>query len=338
VTGGETSTVNFGLTARNEGNGIISGIVSDEWNSNELPFAIVVARPSAVPLVWPDSEKFFNTITKTDGSYELSGLPAGEYYLFSFSPGYIGEYYDNVYDPSEAKVITVVENQPVTGIDFTLSPILWMQGCPECDFSGPGQTGGGQVFGKVTDGTGNVIHNASIYLLDDSGKPISFSRSNEEGMYELRSVPPGFYRIKATHLNFKSEFNNGTTDFSDAQVIEVGNGTLEINFELDSVTGITDIPSIPKTIELYGNYPNPFNPETTIKFGLPADMLVRLHIFNLLGQEVRTLDGGRLNAGEHTMNWNGYNDKGATMPSGIYFYTLETDGKINAVHKMILLK
>ena len=338
VTGGETSAVNFGLTARNEGSGIISGKVSDEWNNSELPIAIVVARPTVVPLVWPDSEKFFNTITKTDGSYELTGLPSGEYYLFSFSPGYIGEYYDNAYDPSDAKVITIVENQPVTGIDFTLSPILWMRGCPECDFGGPGQAGGSKLFGKVTDGKGNVIHNASIYLLDDSGKPVSFAQSNAEGRYELRSVPPGFYRIKATHLSFKGEFNNGVADFADAQVIEVGNGILEINFELDSITGVTDNPSIPKTIELYGNYPNPFNPETTIKFGLPAEMLVRLRIFNLLGQEVRALDGGRLTAGEHDINWDGHDYKGAIMPSGIYFYTLESDGKFNTVKKMILLK
>ncbi len=337
VRGGETSAAKFNLTPRNEGNGIISGKVSDEWNSGELLIAIVIARPVVVPLVWPESEKFFNTITKTDGSYELTGLPAGDYYLFSFSPGYIGEYYDNAYDPSEAKVLKVVENQPVGGIDFTLSPILWMRGCPECDFSGEEGAGGGQVFGKVTDGNGKVIQNATVYLLDNGGKPVSFAQSNAEGMYELRGVPPGHYRIKATHLNFKGEFNNGTTNFADAQVIEVGNGALEINFELNSVTGVKD-QSIPKTIMLYGNYPNPFNPETTIKFGLPADMLVRLRIFNLLGQEVRILGGDRFAAGDHAVKWDGRDYNGSILPSGVYFYILEIDGKSNIVQKMILLK
>lgn len=338
VVGGETSAVNFGLVARDEGDGVISGKVTDEWNSGALQIAIVIARPTAVPAVFPDSEKFFNTITKTDGSYELTGLPAGEYYLFSFGPGYIGEYYDNVYDPSEAKVITIAENQPVTGIDFALSPILWLAGCPECDAAAPGQGGGGQVFGKVTEGGGKVIRNATIYLLNDSEKAVSFAQSNFEGMYELRNVPPGRYRVKATHLNFTGEFNNGVRNFGDAQVIEVGNGALEINFVLDSVTGIDDEPPVPTAIELYGNYPNPFNPETLIKFGLPSDMTVRLRIFNLLGQEVRTLDGGRLAAGEHAIVWDGRDHSGAVLPSGIYFYMLEANGQSRAVQKMTMLK
>ncbi len=338
VVGGETTAVNFALTPRDEGDGVISGTVTDEWNSGALQIAMVIARPVATPAVFPDSEKFFNTITQTDGSYELTGLPAGDYYLFSFAPGYIGEYYDNVYDPSEAKVIAVVENQPVTGIDFALSPILWLRGCPECDLAAPGASGGAQVFGKVTDGNGKPIRSATIYLLNDTEKAVSFAQSNAEGLYELHSVPPGRYRAKATHLNFKGEFNNGVANFADAQVIEVGYGALEINFVLDSVTSVEDEPPVPTAIELYGNYPNPFNPETLIKFGLPAEMTVRLRIFNLLGQEVRTLEGGRLAAGQHAIRWDGRDLSGAVLPSGIYFYTLEANGQLRAVQKMMLLK
>jgi protocatechuate 3,4-dioxygenase beta subunit len=332
VSGGETSTVNFGLTKRNEGNGTIAGRVSDEWNSGELPIAIVIARPAAVPLIWPDSEKFFNTITKTDGSYELTGLPAGEYYLFSFGPGYIGEYYDNVYDPSEAKKITVNEEQPVTGIDFTLSPILWMRGCPECDLTNLEQAGGGQIFGKVTDGNDKVVQNASIYLLDDRGEPVSFAQSNAEGVYELRSVPPGSYRIKATHLNFKSIFNNGATDFADARVIEVGNSPLEINFELDSITGIKDNRSVPKSIKLYDNYPNPFNPTTTIRFDLPRASEVYLKVFNILGEEMAVLVSENLPAGSYSYNWDALN-----LTSGVYFYRLQA-GEFVETKKMILMQ
>ncbi|HEX9652447.1 MAG TPA: carboxypeptidase regulatory-like domain-containing protein [bacterium] len=337
VIGGETTAVNFALTPRDEGDGVISGKVSDEWNSGALQIAIVIARPRIATLGLLESEQFFNTVTRTDGTYELTGLPAGEYLLFSFAPGYIGEYYDNVFDPEEAKAVTIDENQAVTGIDFTLSPILWLR-CPECDVAAPGQMGGGQVFGKVTDGGGNVIRNATIYLLNDSQQPVSFSKTNAEGMYELRSVPPGRYRIKATHANFSGKYNNGVKSFADAQVVEVGNGSLEINFVLDSVTGVDDGPTIPSSIELYGNYPNPFNPETRIKFGLPSEMTVRLRIFNLLGREVRTLDGGRMAAGEHAISWNGRDHSGAVLSSGIYFYMLEVNGQSRAVQKMTLLK
>lgn len=338
VTGGETTAVNFGLTPRNEGEGVIAGRVTDEWNSGALPIAIVIARPKVVPLVWPDSETFFNTVTKTDGSYEITGLPTGEYVLFSFAPGYIGEYYDNVFDPSEAKTITADETTPVTGIDFTLSPILWLHGCPECDVAAPG-VAGGQIFGKVADASGNVIRSAAIYLLNENQQPVSFAKSNAEGRYELINVPPGRYRLKATHLNYKGEYNGGAANFADAPAMEVGNGALEINFVLDSnVTSVDDEPKLPEAIELYGNYPNPFNPETSIRFGLPAEMTVRLRIFNLLGQEIRVLEGGRLTAGEHAILWDGRDHSGAVQPSGIYFYMLEANGQPHAVQKMTLLK
>jgi hypothetical protein len=121
--------------------------------------------------------------------------------------------------------------------------------------------------------------------------------------------------------------------------VNVGSGALEINFVLESiVTGVDDEPTIPSAVELYGNFPNPFNPQTSIRFGLPFEMTVRLRIFNLLGQEVRTLDDGHRAAGEHAVSWDGRDQSGAVLPSGIYFYTLEANGQAIAVKKMTLLK
>ena len=96
-------------------------------------------------------------------------------------------------------------------------------------------------------------------------------------------------------------------------------------------------PLLPKTTELKNNYPNPFNPSTTIEFDLPRKSHVQLQIFNLSGQLVSTLINGVFSAGSHSVTWNGRDGSGRLMASGIYFYSLRTETTIQS-RKMILLK
>jgi hypothetical protein len=91
------------------------------------------------------------------------------------------------------------------------------------------------------------------------------------------------------------------------------------------------------TTALYGNYPNPFNPETVIYFALSTDSSVNLDIYNIRGQRIRSLVSGYLRAGEHQVVWNGLDDAGHTMSSGIYLYVLRVDDYM-AVRRMLLLK
>jgi len=99
-------------------------------------------------------------------------------------------------------------------------------------------------------------------------------------------------------------------------------------------TGIDDLLSgtLPVDYELAQNYPNPFNPTTVIAFGLPTTSQVRLAVFNILGQQVRILYDGRLEAGNHAIDF----DAGG-LPSGIYFYRLSHDGGA-LTRKMMLVK
>jgi hypothetical protein len=92
----------------------------------------------------------------------------------------------------------------------------------------------------------------------------------------------------------------------------------------------------PKTI-LLSNYPNPFNPETTISFILSEANETSLEIFNIRGQKVRTLVKGFIERGEHTVVWNGMNENRQTVGSGIYFYRL-TFGENIETKRMLLLK
>ncbi len=98
----------------------------------------------------------------------------------------------------------------------------------------------------------------------------------------------------------------------------------------ETVTGI------PVTI-LYQNFPNPFNPETTIKFSLSVDSPVSIDIYNIKGQKVINLASDIFKGGTHTLKWNGTDENGKPVSSGIYFCTMNSNDKVKT-QKMILLK
>ncbi|MDD3633569.1 MAG: T9SS type A sorting domain-containing protein, partial [Candidatus Cloacimonetes bacterium] len=91
------------------------------------------------------------------------------------------------------------------------------------------------------------------------------------------------------------------------------------------------------TFSLAQNYPNPFNPLTYITFSLPKEETAFLGIYNVKGQLVKTLINGIMNSGTHRVQWNGLDDAGNSVSSGIYFYTLQSGNK-SITHKMLLIK
>ena len=96
----------------------------------------------------------------------------------------------------------------------------------------------------------------------------------------------------------------------------------------------TDKPSV---YELYENYPNPFNPSTTISYSLKDTRQAQLDIFNMLGQRLRTLVNKEQAAGIHTVQWDGRNDDGNKVSSGVYFYRLKA-GDFVRIKRMILVE
>jgi hypothetical protein len=106
---------------------------------------------------------------------------------------------------------------------------------------------------------------------------------------------------------------------------------LPTGIERDSET------QIPTAFKLYQNYPNPFNPTTQISYHLPQAGDVELSIFNMLGQKIRTLVKGRETAGTHQIKWNGRNDRGIRVASGVYVYRMRADSFIET-RKMLILK
>lgn len=110
-------------------------------------------------------------------------------------------------------------------------------------------------------------------------------------------------------------------------------GPIPVHFE-----GIEQgIPSVPAFTAITKNYPNPFNPRTNIVFGLEKDGALILDIYNARGQKVRSLFSGNRKSGWYQMEWDGKNDNGQQLGSGVYFIRMQADGK-TITHKAVLMK
>jgi len=117
--------------------------------------------------------------------------------------------------------------------------------------------------------------------------------------------------------------------------VDVSTARLIIGREAYTSNEVASI--LPGEYELGQNYPNPFNPETSIEFALPEAGKVELDIYNVLGQKVNALVDEQLPAGYHTVVWDGTDNRGIKVASGVYFYRLSA-GKFNAYRKMLLVK
>ncbi len=129
---------------------------------------------------------------------------------------------------------------------------------------------------------------------------------------------------------------------------EIASTTLEItdNQTYDNALGFNrlalpapvSLQTRPAVFSLADNYPNPFNPATTLQYALPQAADVALTVYNVLGQPVRTLVAERQAAGRYAVEWDATNDQGHSLSSGLYFYRLQAGGDFLEVKKMLLLK
>lgn len=193
----------------------------------------------------------------------------------------------------------------VEGVDFTFThgfssaysgPNEWVD---EIEPASPGEFNG-RIFTNPNDGMGcGVAYNptgADIYHTIGT----SFRFAGIESQYHND--------LMADMLEF---FDTGTLDVED----EV---------------------AVPLAFSLEHNYPNPFNPSTAIQFALPKSSHVKMTVYNSAGQLVRTLIDKDMSAAHHTVRWDGTNDGGQSVSSGVYFYRIEADSYDNTKRMMLL--
>ncbi len=95
--------------------------------------------------------------------------------------------------------------------------------------------------------------------------------------------------------------------------------------------------NVPDGCVMYQNYPNPFNPTTTIQFGLPQKSEVSLRIYDITGKLVKILVNEKKDAGYHSIIWNGMDDAGREVASGVYFYKIKSED-FKQTRKCLMLK
>ncbi|MEK7671694.1 MAG: T9SS type A sorting domain-containing protein, partial [Bacteroidota bacterium] len=112
----------------------------------------------------------------------------------------------------------------------------------------------------------------------------------------------------------------------------IGDSGMILKYSTSTVNVEENLLAAPISFALHQNYPNPFNPSTTISYDLPRESVVTLKVFNLLGEEVRTLVNQRKEAGRHLVNFDAEG-----LPSGVYLYRLQTETSTLS-RKMLLLR
>jgi hypothetical protein len=195
--------------------------------------------------------------------------------------------------------------------------------------------GVGAVYGRVQriDSLGNIhpLPGTLLFAEDLSTKKVAgFAISDSAGMYAIVGLPRGDYGIVSDNLTHGMK--TGPIAGLQYSTYNLTDATETVNFIYDQ--RITDVhgPASPSSITLEQNFPNPFNPATTLTFSVPAAMSLSLRVYNLLGQDIATLVNGKVEAGTHTVDFDA-----SALPSGTYYYRLQS-GSTVLTRTMTLMK
>ncbi len=166
--------------------------------------------------------------------------------------------------------------------------------------------------------------------IEDEGGTKTLIYTDQDGVEHKIDMDAPDFEDKLRELGL----NLSTTDSPDGMQTYAVTQTMDVPDEAAEKDQPTNLP------EGYGlsqNYPNPFNPTTSIDYSIPTAQHVRMDIFNINGRKVRTLVDSYLGAGPHTVEWDGRNDRGTTVASGIYLYKLQA-GDYSETRKMNFIK
>jgi len=314
---GDTAGIDFDLMPRPAASGAISGRITGT-PTNESVQAHVVGFHRMHPA---GGFTGFTRLSQTDstGRYLLADLRSGFFVVLALPQGeFLPTFYNMTGGTTRlAEAFPVaVNNSTVENVNIHVRPDT--------------VTGMNRVRGVVS-ASGDPIMGALVCAVSEhNGAVIAAAITGQTGSYTLVGLAPGSYRLEAMKPNYSS---GATLPFS-LQYAGTLPSTANKNISLVQLPTSTDNVALllPDEFVLHQNYPNPFNPSTTISFNLSRNSIVRLSIFNLLGQELTTLVEGPLIAGSHAIGWNA-----AARPSGVYVYRLEVNGAV-AARGMILMK
>lgn len=189
-------------------------------------------------------------------------------------------------------------------------------------------TGPRQIKLNLTDSDNRIV--ASV-----PGVPLAIAGNIDQSRYHITAALNGVSisnaltaNLRVEGLHAKNEAFASLGHIYDFNQISSSNLPRPAGFETEL---------LPKTFALFENYPNPFNPETMIRYQIPNRTEVQLTIYDLLGQEIRVLANKAHEAGVHQVRWDGTNALGEVVPSGVYLYRMHA-GNFSQTKKMTLLR
>jgi hypothetical protein len=319
----DTTGIDFSLAPRSIVlTSSISGIVRDT-NLVRVPSRIVLLPVRPTP--WQREVRYGHTDSL--GAYKIDNVRDGKYFVLALP---FGKYAPAFYSAGGCGVLrikdadTVVISGNTTGIDICVKAIK--------------SSGFAHISGRVQSTGGAALDGVRVTALSDQGDVVGIGMSDATGNYAMDNISAGTVSVVVD----REEYNGAQTNVS----IAAGASTVgNVDFALSPLTptSVGAQPTAPVSYNLRQNYPNPFNPSTTISFALPRASSVSLTVFNLLGQEVATLVNGELPAGTREIVWNGRDNAGRSLASGLYFYRLKATPvgggtEYSQMRKMILLK
>ncbi|HRX51543.1 MAG TPA: C25 family cysteine peptidase [Candidatus Krumholzibacteria bacterium] len=285
-----------------------------------------------------------SVVTGSDGAYAFSGLFAGAYTIRASKATW----------STELQTVTLSAGQSLTGVDLTLTPVSELTECSTPALAIPDNNAAG-VSDVIAVGLapGVTITDLSVFvdithtyqgdlivnLTSPTGTTVRLHNRTGSSADNIYGWYPGDLTPAEALDALVGQEAGGDWTLTVSDNAGVDTGTLNewcvmVAFSDPSV-GVEDVTRA--GLALGANYPNPFNPATTIRFTTPREGPVSLKVFDLSGRLVRTLVDESLSAAVHEVTWRGQDDAGRRVASGSYYYRLSAGGE-TLVRKMTLLK
>ncbi len=320
-----TKSVNIILPKEETTSNSVSGMIYDSLSGTPLNKGLVIVR-SGNHTPTKNASKLYSSVVPNGiyttfisrGSYNVNNIiEPGYYYIQSFSDYFVPTYYSKSALP---QIFWQGADSVYIGSAVNDRNIFMPR---------DSSLGGGNALGSVSVNLRSVdsVSDVIVYAhpLNNESSVFNYSFVSQNGNFKIPFLPYGNYKLVAQKIGY---YDGYSSEFIiDSLNTSIGN--LDITLVPLSVD---EEPAIPENHILLYNYPNPFNPETTIGFSIPFSSDVEIKIINMLGEDVRTLIKEYLSAGKYGVVFNAGN-----LSSGTYFVILKTNMGTTA-QKIILLK
>ncbi|MBD3162567.1 MAG: T9SS type A sorting domain-containing protein, partial [Candidatus Eisenbacteria bacterium] len=281
--------------------------------------------------------------TDPSGAYSLDGLFAGPYTIKATKEGW----------STGVEEVTLEQGQQMTGVDFLLGPVSIEERCDQPNLSIPDNNPTGvyddinvlmsETISEIAvyvDITHTFIGDLRVSLTSPEGTSVTLHDRTGGSAHDILGWYPDDLDPAQSLDAFIGEATNGTwrlrvSDHAGADVGTLNEWCVRFTYG-GGATAVEEI-ELPATLSLAANRPNPFHPQTAIRFALPRAERIDLAVFDVAGRRVATLAEGVTGAGYHTVHWTGRDDNGLPVSGGIYLYRLRTSER-EITRKMVLLK